>query len=172
MPTKTCTPSRFATNRSPMSFAQKLLWGMGGSAATLSVLSIPSVSAHCQVPCGIFNDGARIESLREDTTTIAKAQRHITSLSADSAKDRAFVMNQGTRWVTTKETHADDIIRSVSEYFLAQRVKVGLPDHAAYLDKLARHHAVMVAAMKCKQSTDPATAEVLKAAIDALAQDY
>ena len=156
-----------------MSRASKLLWAAAGSAGTIAAVSLPAVvHAHCQVPCGIFNDAARVERLNEDMTTIRKAQTHIAMLAADTEKDRAFALNQGTRWVTTKETHADDIIRSVSEYFLAQRVKVDQPDRAKYLDSLAAHHAVMVAAMKCKQSADPGTATTLKAAIDELSKLY
>ncbi len=30
--------------------------------------------AHCQVPCGIFDDQMRFQQLLEDETTIAKAQ--------------------------------------------------------------------------------------------------
>ena len=41
-----------------------------------------------------------------------------------------------------------------------------------YADRLVTHHAVMVAAMKVKQSADPASVEKLKTAIEALIAYY
>ena len=44
--------------------------------------------------------------------------------------------------------------------------------YGAYLKSLADHHAVMRAAMKTKQTVDPAAAEALEAAIKNLAEHY
>lgn len=129
-------------------------------------------TAHCQMPCGIYDDPARVAELREDATTIEKA---ITSINDLASKHDANSINQAVRWVTTKEEHASSIISIVSEYFLTQRVKpvaAGSDGYEDYLKTLADHHAVMVAAMKCKQSADPATVGVLKEAIDGLAAHY
>ena len=128
--------------------------------------------AHCQVPCGIYDDGARIARLLEDQTTIAKAVRQINDL-ADKKDPQS--LNQINRWVSTKEQHASHVIKVVSEYFLTQKVKDVAPDDAgykAYLEKLAVHHRVMRAAMKTKQTANPANAEKLKAAIEALGKLY
>lgn len=46
------------------------------------------------------------------------------------------------------------IIDTTATYFLTQKVKPvakGSTGYSAYLESLATHHAVMVAAMKCKQ---------------------
>lgn len=129
-------------------------------------------AAHCQVPCGIYDDAARITRLREDAATIDKAIHQITEL-AGSHSAQAF--NQASRWITTKEVHASHIIEVVSEYFLTQKVKPVAADasgYDAYLKKLADHHGVMVAAMKTKQKCDPAMAIALSAAIDKLAVHY
>lgn len=124
-------------------------------------------AAHCQVPCGIYDDHARLHAMYEDITTIDKASKAIQSLAKSrSAQDQ----NQLTRWVTTKEQHAERIIRTVADYFLTQKIKV--PSKAgdkAYLNKLAKHHAVMVAAMKCKQSVAPDAVAALRAAVDGIA---
>jgi len=130
------------------------------------------VDAHCQVPCGIYDDAARIARLREDTATIAKAMKNINALAG--AHD-AQGMNQFTRWVTTKEAHASHIIERVANYFLAQRIKPvasGADGRAAYLEKLANHHAVIAAAMKAKQHADPKYADALMHAIDGIAGYY
>lgn len=133
---------------------------------------VQRAQAHCQVPCGIYDDAARIKRLQEDATTIAKA---ITQINELSGKHEAQAFNQATRWVATKEHHASHVIQVVSEYFLTQKVKAvapGAQDYDAYLEKLADHHAVMVAAMKTKQKADPAAADALHHAIDALAKHY
>lgn len=126
------------------------------------------VKAHCQVPCGIYDDPARIQQLREDATTIDKAIHAITELSG---KNDPTSLNQATRWIMTKEDHASHIIKVVSEYFLTQKVKPG-NDRAKYLETLADHHAVMVAAMKCKQVPDMGSVDLLNQAITKLATHY
>ena len=131
-----------------------------------------SAFAHCQVPCGIYDDAARIAGLREDAATIARATGQIQQLAA--AHDGQSI-NQLVRWTATKDDHASSIIRVVSEYFLTQKVKPVAADadgHDDYLRRLADHHAVMSAAMKTKQKVDPAALEALTAAIDRLAAHY
>lgn len=133
---------------------------------------VPEAQAHCQVPCGIYDDGARISRLHEDQATIAKAIKQLNALA--SGHD-AQSMNQAIRWVTTKDAHASHIIEVVAQYFLTQKLKpvvAGATGYQAYVKKLADHHAVMVAAMKTKQKADNATAEALHHAIDALAKHY
>ena len=132
----------------------------------------PSVEAHCQVPCGIYDDAARIARLNEDAATIAKA---ITQINQLAGKHESQAFNQASRWITTKEAHASHIIEVVSQYFLTQKVKPaphGTPGHDAYLHKLGDHHAVMVAAMKTKQSTDGMNVVKLRSAIEQLATHY
>ena len=128
--------------------------------------------SHCQVPCGIYDDPARIAQLHEDAATIEKAIQQITELAG---KGDAQSANQLARWVMTKEQHATSIMTVVAEYFLAQRVKpvaAGAEGHAAYLQQLADHHGVMVAAMKAKQNADLKFVEELRVALAKLAAYY
>ncbi len=144
------------------------------SLATLAVWTSwqQGAEAHCQVPCGIYDDSARIKAMREDATTIAKA---VTQIRVLAGKHDAAALNQATRWIMTKEDHASNIITVVSEYFLTQKVKpvaAGQDGYDAYLKSLADHHAVMKAAMKTKQTVDPAAVAHLNKAIDVLAPHY
>jgi nickel superoxide dismutase len=139
---------------------------------SVSTVFAARVQAHCQVPCGIYDDQARIAQMLEDTETIRKA---MTKMSELSGKADAQSMNQLTRWVMTKEQHASRIITTVSEYFLTQKVKPVAGDasgYDAYLRKLADHHAVMTAAMKSKQNADVSFAAELHEAIEKLAGYY
>ncbi len=127
---------------------------------------------HCQVPCGIYDDGARIKAMLEDVTTITKAVGQITELSG---KHDALSINQATRWINTKEEHASNIITTVAEYFLTQKVKPveeGQDGYEKYLKSLAVHHQVMAAALKTKQTVDPEAAEKLHHAVEALGKLY
>ena len=112
-----------------------------------------SLLAHCQVPCGIYNDAARIIQIQEDFSTIQKAMTKIEELSQHQD---ASSMNQLTRWIITKEDHASKIQKVVSEYFLTQRIKV--KTEGSEFDRYVKHtttlHQVLVSAMKCKQTVD------------------
>ena len=126
---------------------------------------------HCEVPCGIYADEMRFQMMLEDTATIAKAIGAINEFAAglDGNPPTAKAINQTNRWVTTKETHATNTQHIVAQYFLTQRIK---SDHKDYTGQLATAHRVLVAAMKCKQDADPATAKALKNAIYDLYRAY
>lgn len=132
-------------------------------AALASLIAVPSLCAHCEVPCGIYGDQRRFEQMLEDHETIAKGIAQINELNE---QDDALSHNQLVRWVNTKEAHATSTQEIISQYFMTQRIKPADPDGPeAYVKKLTAAHAVLLAAMKCKQTVDPASAEALEAAI-------
>jgi len=133
----------------------------------IGFLSMASVaSAHCQVPCGIYDDAARVSAMIEDAATVSKAVKSIEGLEG---KESTQELNQKVRWVNNKESHADKIIQTISNYFLTQRVKSSQED---YVERLKKHHAVIVAAMKAKQTVSSENAKALVSAIEALATYY
>jgi len=122
--------------------------------------------AHCQIPCGIYDDYARLQSIIEDSATVEKSMRLINELAG---KSDAQSQNQIIRWVMNKEKHAQNIISTICNYFLTQRVK---PAQKDYAERLIKHHAVIIAAMKAKQNTNLKYSEALKKSIEALAPYY
>ena len=108
-----------------------------------------TAGAHCEIPCGIYDDALRVNLIAEHAGTIEKAMTQITALQAETPVN----YNQLVRWVTNKDQHADEIQHIVSQYFLTQRIK---PDQPQYTERLAVLHQMLVAAMKCKQTLDPA----------------
>ena len=135
----------------------------------LSLLSLGgsrTAAAHCEVPCGIYADQQRFERMLEDTTTIEKAMGQVNALAG---KTDGQSLNQLVRWVNTKEEHAKNTQHIIAQYFMTQRLK---PEMDGYVAKLTAAHAVMRAAMKCKQTTDAANAGALKAAILAFHKAY
>ncbi|MDD7984447.1 superoxide dismutase [Ni] [Lentisphaera marina] len=131
-----------------------------------AIITNQTAQAHCEVPCGIYDDGARVVQMLEDTKTTAKASKMIAELAG---KTDAQSANQLSRWVTNKETHAQNVIETISHYFMTQRIKASQKDYA---DRLAKHHAIMVAAMKVKQNADGKYSEELKKAIMAIVPYY
>lgn len=118
--------------------------------------------AHCQIPCGIYNDNMRIMMMDEHITTIEKSMRLVVELSVDPSNN----MNQIVRWVNNKEQHADEFTEIVTYYFLAQRIKAPEStrgsDYETYQAQLETLHQMMVAAMKAKQTTDQQHIEQLR----------
>ena len=113
------------------------------------------ITAHCQVPCGIYDDAVRIIQIREHVTTIEKAMNQIDQLTNDESS--AQNMNQLIRWINTKEEHATFIQSIIADYFLAQRIKPKKKDEAGrqqYVDQTLLLQQIIVAAMKSKQTVD------------------
>ncbi len=132
--------------------------------AVIAVGPLRELAAHCEVPCGIYADQRRFEEMLEDQTTIAKA---ITNINELASKDDALSHNQLARWVAVKESHATNTQHIIAQYFMTQRIKPGTDDatQREYLKKLTSAHAVMVAAMKCKQTVDASSAAALRESI-------
>ncbi|MEE8335784.1 MAG: superoxide dismutase [Ni] [Candidatus Neomarinimicrobiota bacterium] len=110
--------------------------------------------AHCEVPCGIYDDAARIMALGEHITTIEKAMAQIEKLAGNQD---AQSMNQIIRWVKAKETHAEKIQNVISAYFLTQRIKPAKEnskEYELYLNRTLLLQQILVSAMKCKQTVD------------------
>ena len=99
-------------------------------------------------------------------TTIEKSSKLIIELAIQR---RWTVSNQLARWVSTKESHASKIQKIIAEYFLTQRIKSSASNYEALLKGA---HSVMVAAMKCKQSTEASAAKNLKESILAFQKTY
>lgn len=133
-------------------------------------LAVPAFS-HCQIPCGIYDDKARIDMLSEDIRTVEKAMKLIAKLSAEKPVN----YNQVVRWVDAKEHHAGKIQRIIFEYFMTQRIKPVAPTDSAYnkyVKELTLLHQMAVYAMKAKQTTDVAWCSKFRAALQEFAKSY
>jgi nickel superoxide dismutase len=134
-------------------------------AFALFVFGGGNLFAHCEIPCGIYNDRMRIDLMLEDIQTIQKSMKQISLLEKDSHGNA----NQLTRWIMNKEKHAGKIQEIATQYFLTQRIKFDAKD---YDKKLALLHQILVYSMKCKQTVDLANAEKLKKAVEEFAALY
>ena len=116
-------------------------------AVLLLALSANSAAAHCEIPCGIYDDQLRAELIAEHLTTIEKSMKKIVELS----KQNPVNYNQLVRWISNKEKHANEIQHIVTQYFMTQRIK---PNTKKYSEKVTVLHKMLIATMKCKQTTD------------------
>jgi nickel superoxide dismutase len=113
------------------------------------------VFAHCEIPCGIYNDEMRIDIINEQITTVEKSMNQIIKLEKEDHQNS----NQLVRWVMNKERHADELQEIVTQYFMTQRIKL---DTKNYDKKLGLLHQMLIYSMKCKQTTDLANVSKLK----------
>ena len=117
-------------------------------AATFLVsLTATRALSHCQIPCGIYGDEARFQMMEEHITTMAKSMKSIQDLQGE----KPINYNQLVRWVMNKENHANELQQIVTQYFMAQRIKIDMKDYAKKLNLL---HKILIYTMKCKQTTD------------------
>ena len=119
---------------------------------TALLMITTQLHAHCQIPCGVYDDTMRVKMIEEHTLTILKSMNYISSNQNDLEQQ-----NQVARWIINKEEHAQEIQNIVSEYFLTQRIK--LKDNSKeskdlYHAQLAALHSILLDAMKCKQTID------------------
>jgi nickel superoxide dismutase len=146
-----------------------LIFGVGLLAVTVVA---PFVYSHCQIPCGIYDDPARLAAIAENITTIEKAMKSIEELSRQAKPN----MNQIVRWVNVKDEHAEDIAHIASYYFMAQRVKPLDKSDAAgyekYIKQLKLLHEMLVYSMKSKQTTDLANVEKLRSLLSEFRGSY
>ncbi len=119
------------------------------------VVTAANVAAHCEIPCGIYDDELRANLIYEHSVTIEKSLKKIAELS----KQNPVNYNQLVRWVSNKEEHANMIQRTISQYFMTQRIR---SDAEKYMDKLSVLHKMLQAAMKCKQSIDLTNVQTLR----------
>jgi nickel superoxide dismutase len=129
--------------------------------------------AHCQIPCGIYDDEARFEAMLEHVETIEKSMKQITSLGGREKPD----WNQIVRWVNNKDHHADELSGIATYYFMAQRIKPPAADAAdaakkRYAKELSLLHRIVVRAMKAKQTTELDHVTALRELISEFRKSY
>ncbi|MCA9403954.1 MAG: superoxide dismutase [Candidatus Omnitrophica bacterium] len=127
------------------------------------------VQAHCEIPCGIYDDQLRVRMIHEHTATIAKAMRQIKELSAEGDKN----YNQIVRWITNKEKHAEEIQEIVYQYFMTQRIKPMEGDmREKYIKELTLLHEILIHAMKSKQGLDESNPEKIDELLHEFSDSY
>ena len=114
---------------------------------SICLFAAAQAAAHCEIPCGIYDDEMRVNMIAEHTTTIEKSMNQIIKLESDAKIN----YNPLNRWIMNKERHANELQEIVTQYFMTQRIK---PDAENYSKKLILLHKMLIYAMKSKQTTE------------------
>jgi nickel superoxide dismutase len=136
-----------------------------GVTCLMLLFLVSYAGAHCEIPCGIYDDEMRVNMIAEHITTIEKSMNQINELSGQKATN----YNQITRWVMNKENHSNELQHIVVQYFMTQRIKL---DAKKYSEKVAVLHKMLVYAMKCKQTTDLSHIATLKSLLSEFKKLY
>jgi len=156
-----------------MTARKKVAVGIMTAVSILAGGVVMKAYSHCQIPCGIYDDPARLKMMGEHITTIEKSISQITELSG--ADRTPANTNQLVRWINNKDQHADELAEIITYYFMAQRVKPtesGSQNYDRYLRQLTLLHEMLVASMQCKQTVDPANTTKLRTLLEDFTQAY
>lgn len=120
---------------------------IGTALLSCTLLLQTDLSAHCQMPCGIYHDDMVYDQIDQVVQTVYKAMSMLNELKFDTVQDRATFV----RWVMQKEKECDDAAHLITVYFLQQKIKPGDPDS---VKKLVCAHKLLCCLVAMKQNTD------------------
>ena len=106
-----------------------------------------NLSAHCQLPCGIYHDDMVFEEIDQYVETMYKG----ISVMNDNKFGTPTEKNQFTRWVINKEESTNGIATRMCEYFLQQKIKPGEDDTEK---KIISIHKMLFLLVAIKQNVD------------------
>lgn len=105
------------------------------------------LSAHCQMPCGIYHDELVYNQIDQYAETMYKAVAVLNDNHFETVRDK----NEFVRWVTQKDSASDEIASVICRYFLQQKIKPGEDDTAK---KLEAAHKLLFGCVLIKQNAD------------------
>lgn len=105
------------------------------------------VSAHCQMPCGIYHDDMVFDQVDQYAETMYKGITVMNESKFSSVKDK----NEFVRWVIQKENETNEVANLLLTYFIQQKIKPGEEDT---LKKLTSVHKLLFLLVQIKQNAD------------------
>ncbi|MEM7245455.1 MAG: superoxide dismutase, Ni [Acidobacteriota bacterium] len=130
-----------------------------------SIAGVPSASAHCDIPCKIYDPSTALIAALSVVRVIDIMEETVEKADGDSLSTR----NTLIRCVQRKEEEAERIKHEVrvlwGDYFKAPQLEAHPKVHG-----LA--HEIMMKASACKQEADRANAEALVELVNELAEIF
>lgn len=105
------------------------------------------LTAHCQMPCGIYHDDVVYDLIDQYVETMYKGISVLNNSKFSTVKEK----NEFVRWVYEKETSSDQMAKLITEYFLQQKIKVGEQDTPK---RLLAAHKLLFMLVTIKQNVD------------------
>lgn len=112
-----------------------------------AALNTSSLSAHCQMPCGIYHDDMVFDQIDQYVETMYKAISILKENKSQTPKDR----NEFIRWVMQKETASDEAAGIITKFFLQQKIK---PDEDDTVKRISTAHKLLCLLVGIKQNVD------------------
>jgi nickel superoxide dismutase len=106
-----------------------------------------ALSAHCQMPCGIYHDDMVYDQIDQYVETMVKADTILNQNKFSSAQEK----NVFIRWVMQKDKHSDQMAELFTSYFLQQKIK---PEEEDTVKRLVCVHRLLFLLVKIKQTAD------------------
>lgn len=111
-----------------------------------------NLSAHCQMPCGIYHDDMVFDQIDQFVEKMVKCMWVLNNSKFQTPRERAEFI----RWVGLKEKTSDEIAQEITTYFLQQKIKPGEEETA---ERLAKAHQLLFLLVAIKQNTDVAVVD-------------
>lgn len=134
----------------------------------LGWLKIPTVEAHCDIPCGIYDPvSAKIAAQTVQKMVLRMQALEPPAASADASARHAYA-NTMSRYAAVKEEHAEICKHELAVLW----ADYGWPNVPANFDLHGSFNAALKLAGRCKQNVDMAACEELVAAVDSIATAF
>jgi len=104
------------------------------------------LSAHCQMPCGIYDDQMIYDEVDQFYLTMYKCVKALENNQFKTDEDK----NQFIRWVITKENKCNELAMLITVYFLQQKI-MPIDDNAELVKSL---HKLLFQLVAIKQNVD------------------
>ncbi len=114
--------------------------------AVALLLGLGQLSAHCQMPCGIYDDQMVYDQINQYYLTMFKGVKALENNKFQTDEDK----NHFVRWVMTKDRLSDEVAMMITTYFLQQKI-LPIEDNNELLKSLHRLLFLLVA---IKQNVD------------------
>ena len=127
----------------------KKLWMFKAALLTVFLLgSKPSnLTAHCQMPCGIYHDAMVYDQIDQYAETMVKAVTVMNQCKFETVRER----NEFMRWVMEKEKESNDTSLLITSFFIQQKIKPGEPDTPKRIESA---HKLLCLIVAIKQNAD------------------
>lgn len=116
--------------------------------ASFAVLAYSgSLSAHCQMPCGIYHDDMVFDQVDQYIETMYKCMSILNENKSASVREK----NEFIRWVLQKEKASDEAAGIITTFFLQQKIKPGEDDT---IKRITSAHKLLFLLVSIKQNVD------------------
>lgn len=106
-----------------------------------------SLTAHCQMPCGIYHDDMVFDQIDQYVETMVKGISVLSESKFQTLQER----NECIRWIYQKENSSNETAHLICSYFLQQKIK---PNEEDTTKRVLSAHKLLFLLVQIKQTAD------------------